>query len=230
LVKILADEVDAELHVLDGAMVKGGMWRGSGSSLVRKLFRTARKTNKHSIIMIDEFDEIGTSSYGCTDTGGMKTLLTQMDGFNDEGSDRITVIGLTNRPDKLTPAMRRRFNLMQISLPDDSKRKEFFKFYFNKVMKSSKGLKNYVEEENIDFTSFAGDLTEGFSQDRIKQVVNNVFLNWTDRVAGCKLNDGLLDLGKEKFMVTSKEFEIEIKKMDEQIGAGQRNFLLAEHI
>ncbi len=86
---------------------------GVGASRVRDLFETA-KAAAPSIIFIDELDAVGgsrTSGVGGFSGGNdereqtLNQILTEMDGF--DSSTGVVVIGATNRPDVLDPALLR---------------------------------------------------------------------------------------------------------------------------
>ena len=86
------------------------MFVGVGASRVRDLFKTARE-NAPSIIFIDELDSIGRKR-GAGLGGGhdereqtLNQLLGEIDGF--EGSTGVVIMGATNRPDVLDPALTR---------------------------------------------------------------------------------------------------------------------------
>jgi vacuolar protein-sorting-associated protein 4 len=97
---------------------------GESERLVKSLFELARST-KPSVIFIDEIDSLMSSrSEGENDaTRRIKTeFLVQMQGVgkDDEG---ILVLGATNIPWDLDPAVRRRFQKkIYISLPDEQAR------------------------------------------------------------------------------------------------------------
>src|SRR5918993_1194163 len=84
---------------------------GVGASRVRDLFETA-KTNAPAIIFIDELDAIGRTRGGSLSVGGpdereqtLNQILTEMDGFT--GTENVIVLGATNRPEILDPALLR---------------------------------------------------------------------------------------------------------------------------
>jgi cell division protease FtsH len=86
------------------------MFVGVGASRVRDLFKTARQ-NAPCIVFIDELDSIGRKR-GAGMGGGhdereqtLNQLLGEIDGF--EGSEGIVLMGATNRPDVLDPALQR---------------------------------------------------------------------------------------------------------------------------
>jgi len=109
---------------------------GVGVGRVKRLFKLARK-HAPCVIFIDEMDGIGRRS--STATGGfaesennriINTLLKELDGF--DGREGIIVVGATNHPENLDPALRRegRFDRnCQLSLPSLEERVRLFKVY-----------------------------------------------------------------------------------------------------
>ncbi|MHB1535538.1 MAG: ATP-dependent zinc metalloprotease FtsH [Acidimicrobiales bacterium] len=86
------------------------LYVGVGASRVRDLFRQARDSAP-SILFIDELDAVGRTRTGLTAGGDerdqtLNQLLVEMDGF--ERSSGVVLIGATNRPDVLDPAIIRR--------------------------------------------------------------------------------------------------------------------------
>src|SRR4051794_32843903 len=84
---------------------------GVGASRVRDLFNQA-KAAAPAIIFIDELDAIGRSRGGGASFGGndereqtLNQILTEMDGFT--GTEGVIVLGATNRPEVLDPALLR---------------------------------------------------------------------------------------------------------------------------
>ncbi|HSO54971.1 MAG TPA: ATP-dependent zinc metalloprotease FtsH [Actinomycetes bacterium] len=104
---------------------------GVGASRVRDLFETA-KSNAPAIIFIDELDSIGRARGGSVSVGGhdereqtLNQILTEMDGFT--GTEHVIVLGATNRPEILDPALLRpgRFDRrLTISPPDQAGRRQ----------------------------------------------------------------------------------------------------------
>jgi cell division protease FtsH len=85
---------------------------GVGAARVRDLFSKAKEAAP-SIIFIDELDAIGRSRQGASSLTGandereqtLDQILTEMDGF--ESSEAVVVLGATNRPEVLDPALLR---------------------------------------------------------------------------------------------------------------------------
>jgi cell division protease FtsH len=85
---------------------------GVGAARVRDLFAKAKEAAP-SIIFIDELDAIGRSRQGSVGVSGaddereqtLDQILTEMDGF--ESTAAVVVLGATNRPEILDPALLR---------------------------------------------------------------------------------------------------------------------------
>ena len=81
------------------------MFAGVGASRMRKLFKTARKSQP-AIIFIDELDAVGVARSGAAfnreQDQTLIQLLVELDGFDP--SSRVVVIGASNRLDALDPA------------------------------------------------------------------------------------------------------------------------------
>ncbi|KIJ38492.1 hypothetical protein M422DRAFT_210925 [Sphaerobolus stellatus SS14] len=103
-------------------------WMGESEKLVKNLFTLARE-NKPAIIFIDEVDSLcGTRSEGENDaTRRIKTeFLVQMNGVGHDDTG-VLVLGATNIPWTLDPAIKRRFEKrIYIPLPGPEARKRMF--------------------------------------------------------------------------------------------------------
>jgi cell division protease FtsH len=103
---------------------------GVGASRVRDLFQQA-KESAPAIIFIDELDAVGRARGGGATLGGhdereqtLNQILTEMDGF--DSSSGVIVLGATNRPDVLDPALLRpgRFDRRVAVQPPDGQGRE----------------------------------------------------------------------------------------------------------
>ena len=80
---------------------------GETESKLREIFQKA-KESAPSIIFIDEIDAIAPKredTFGDVEKRVVAQLLALMDGMSDRGN--VVVLGATNRPDSLDPALRR---------------------------------------------------------------------------------------------------------------------------
>jgi cell division protease FtsH len=111
------------------------MFVGVGAARVRDLFQTAKK-QAPAIIFVDEIDSIGRKR-GAGLGGGhdereqtLNQMLAEMDGF--EATEGIVMMGATNRPDVLDPALLRpgRFDRqILVPLPTLDERIEILKVH-----------------------------------------------------------------------------------------------------
>ncbi len=115
------------------------MFVGVGAARVRDLFANAKK-NAPSIIFIDELDAVGRRRFAGIGGGHdereqtLNQLLIELDGF--ESQNGIILMGSTNRPDVLDPALTRpgRFDRhINVPSPDMKGREEILKVHAKKV-------------------------------------------------------------------------------------------------
>jgi cell division protease FtsH len=109
LAKAVAGEADASFFSLSGSDFVESLV-GVGAARVRDLFRKARKAAP-AIIFIDELDAAGRKRGAGIGQGNdereqtLNQILVEMDGFAGDGG--LVVMGATNRPDILDPALLR---------------------------------------------------------------------------------------------------------------------------
>lgn len=133
LAKALAGEAGAPFFSIAGSEFME-MLVGVGSARVRDLFATA-KANAPAIIFIDELESIGRHRGLSVTTHGeqeqtLNQILVEMDGF--EPNTGIIVVGASNRPELLDPALVRpgRFDRrIVLDFPDIEGRKEIIKIH-----------------------------------------------------------------------------------------------------
>jgi len=131
LAKAVANEADANFYVINGPEIMSKYY-GESEENLRKIFEEAEK-NAPSIIFIDEIDAIAPKR---EEVGGdverriVAQLLTLMDGLKERG--KVIVIGATNMPNVLDPALRRpgRFDReLEIGVPNKEGRKEILQIH-----------------------------------------------------------------------------------------------------
>ncbi len=128
--RALAGDAGASFYSISGSDFVE-MYVGVGASRVRELFKEARE-NSPAIIFIDELDSVahrrgGESSVALTSNAeqeqALNQILAEMDGFSP--TEGIILIGATNRPDTIDPALLRpgRFDRsIGLELPDQQGR------------------------------------------------------------------------------------------------------------
>jgi transitional endoplasmic reticulum ATPase len=106
IAKALAAESKANFYIINGPEIVNKYY-GETESKLREIFQKA-KESAPSIIFIDEIDAIAPKredTFGDVEKRVVAQLLALMDGMSDRGN--VVVLGATNRPDSLDPALRR---------------------------------------------------------------------------------------------------------------------------
>eukprot|EP00055_Hartaetosiga_balthica_P018573 m.134800 g.134800 ORF g.134800 m.134800 type:complete len:809 (+) comp9735_c0_seq1:125-2551(+) len=157
LAKAIANECQANFISIKGPELLT-MWFGESEANVRDVFDKARAAAP-CILFFDELDSIARSRGGSVgDAGGasdrvINQVLTEMDGMNQKKN--VFIIGATNRPDVIDPAVLRPGRLDQliyIPLPDEASRLGILKA----------NLKKTPLDDNVDL-DFLANKTHGFS-------------------------------------------------------------------
>ena len=131
LAKVLASESEANMLAINGPEIMNKYY-GETESKLRDIFKEA-KEHSPSIIFIDEIDAIAPKreeAYGDVEKRVVAQLLALMDGLTDRGN--VIVLGATNRPDSVDPALRRpgRFDReIEISVPNADGRLEVLQIH-----------------------------------------------------------------------------------------------------
>ncbi|CAN6977333.1 unnamed protein product, partial [Brassica rapa subsp. trilocularis] len=164
LAKAIANECQANFISIKGPELLT-MWFGESEANVREIFDKARQSAP-CVLFFDELDSIATqrgSSVG--DAGGaadrvLNQLLTEMDDMSAKKT--VFIIGATNRPDIIDPALLRPGRLDQliyIPLPDEESRYQIFKSC----------LRKSPVAKDVDLRALA-KYTQGFSGADITEI------------------------------------------------------------
>nr|MDO8043603.1 CDC48 family AAA ATPase [Candidatus Baldrarchaeota archaeon] len=151
--RAVANESDAYFIAINGPEIMGKFY-GESEHRLRQVFDDAEK-NAPSIIFIDEIDAIAPKREEVTgevERRVVAQLLALMDGLKARG--QVIVIGATNRPNALDPALRRpgRFDReIEIGVPDRDGRREILQIH-------TRGMP-LAEDVNLDRVA---DMTHGF--------------------------------------------------------------------
>ncbi|ACB06954.1 CDC48 family AAA ATPase [Candidatus Korarchaeum cryptofilum] len=153
LAKAVANESNAHFISISGPEIMSKYY-GESEKRLREIFEEAEK-NAPSIIFIDELDSIAPNRNEVTgevERRVVAQLLALMDGLKGRGE--VIVIGATNRPEAIDPALRRpgRFDReIEIGVPDREGRKEILLIH----------TRNMPLADDVDLDRLA-DITHGF--------------------------------------------------------------------
>lgn len=167
LAKVIASESEANMYPINGPEIMNKYY-GETEAKLRDIFKEA-KDNSPSIIFIDEIDAIAPKreeAYGDVEKRVVAQMLALMDGLNDRGN--VIVLGATNRPDSVDPALRRpgRFDReFEISVPNEDGRLEILEIH-------TRGM---PISENIDLKDLSSEL-HGYTGADIKSLCREAAL------------------------------------------------------
>jgi cell division protease FtsH len=170
LAKAVAGEADAAFFTVSGSDFVESLV-GVGAARVRDLFRKARK-QAPAIVFIDELDAAGRKRGAGIGQGNdereqtLNQILVEMDGFAGDGG--LVVMGATNRPDILDPALLRpgRFDRqVVVDTPDVHGRLEILRLHGGKRPLAPDASLEEVAKQ-----------TPGFSGAELANVINEAAL------------------------------------------------------
>jgi transitional endoplasmic reticulum ATPase len=168
LAKAVAKESEANFIQVKGPSLLS-MWVGKSEEGVRKVFERARQVSP-CVVFFDEIDSLagrrGIDEGSKVTERVLNQLLAEMDGLEDLKD--VTIIGATNRPDMLDPALLRpgRFDrIILVDVPDEKGREEILKVH----------LKNTPLADDVKMDELLR-LTEGFVGADIEGLVREAAL------------------------------------------------------
>ena len=199
LAKAVASESDAHFIAINGPEIMSKYVGGSEENL-REYFEEAEE-NSPSIIFIDELDAIAPKreeTNGEVERRTVAQLLTLMDGLKSRG--QVVVIGATNRPDSLDPALRRpgRFDReIEIGVPDSEERKEVLEIH----------TRNMPLAEDVDLDKIA-NTTHGCVGADLESLCKEAAMRVVRRILPEIQNDEEIPKEvMEKIVVTGEDFK-----------------------
>ncbi len=204
LAKAVATESEANFISVKGPEVLS-KWVGESERAIREIFRKARQAAP-CIVLFDEIDAIAPMrGLGIGDSlvteRVISQLLTEMDGLIN--LDNVVVIGATNRPDMIDPALLRpgRFDrLIYVPEPDFKARLEILKVH----------TRNMPLDIDVDLERIAR-ITEGYSGADLEAVVREAGL------AALREN-----MNMEK--VSMRHFELALEKVKPSISEEMKKY------
>jgi len=205
LAKAVANESDAHFIAINGPEIMSKYVGGSEERL-REFFEEAEE-NAPSIIFIDEIDAIAPKREdvsGEVERRIVAQLLTLMDGLKSRG--QVVVIGATNRPDALDPALRRpgRFDReIEIGVPDREERKEILQIH-------TRGM---PLAEDVDLDELA-EITHGFVGADLESLCKESAMRVLRRVLPeIKADEEIPKEVLKKMIVTRADFKEALKEV-----------------
>jgi transitional endoplasmic reticulum ATPase len=206
LAKAVANECGARFFVLNGPEIMSKFY-GESEENLRKLFEQAEK-NAPSIIFIDEIDAIAPKREevrGEVEKRVVSQMLTLLDGLKSRG--KIIVIGATNIPNAIDPALRRPGRLdreIEIGVPDKVGRKEILQIH----------TRSMPLAKDVDVDKIA-DITYGYVGADISALCKEAAMHALRRVlpdvGQIKEDKPLPDTILKNLIVTMEDFQHGIK-------------------
>ena len=167
LARAVASTTDANFLTVDGPELLN-KYVGESERRVRQLFTRARDSAP-AVVFFDEVDALGSARAGDGDSSAtervVSQLLTELDGLHPR--EQVTVIGATNRPDRIDDALTRpgRFDrVVEVPLPDPEARQEIIRIHTRDR-----------PTEPLDIDEIA-EKTEGYSGSDISAVLQEASL------------------------------------------------------
>ena len=211
LARALASSVSSEGKKVTFYMRKGAdalsKWVGEAERQLRLLFEEARK-NQPSIIFFDEIDGLApvrSSKQEQIHASIVSTLLALMDGMDGRG--QVIVIGATNRPDSIDPALRR---------PGRFDREFYFPLPGTQARRGILDIHTKEWDPPLDPTikDELAELTKGYGGADLRALCTEAALNAVQRKYPQIYRSNIkLLIDPKKIEVTPKDFMISVKKM-----------------
>jgi transitional endoplasmic reticulum ATPase len=165
LAKAVAKESEANFIQVKGPSLLS-MWVGKSEEGMRKIFERARQVAP-CIIFFDEIDSLagkrGIDNGTKVTERVLNQMLAEMDGLEDLND--VLVIGATNRPDMLDPALMRpgRFDkILLVNAPQEKGRLKVLQIH-TKKMPLGEGKKLLTEKEREVFLEEIAKKTDGYT-------------------------------------------------------------------
>ncbi|MFA6023316.1 MAG: CDC48 family AAA ATPase [Candidatus Pacearchaeota archaeon] len=205
LAKAVANESEANFILLNGPEIMSKFY-GESEKKIRDIFNEAEKTAP-AIIFIDEIDAIAPKRedvQGEVERRVVSQLLTMMDGLKTRG--KVVVIGATNRPNSIDPALRRpgRFDReVEINAPDKQGRLQVLKIH----------TRNMPITKDVKLDELAA-ITHGFVGADLSALAKEAAMSVLRRVLPkleLKEDEEIPQETLEQLKVTAKDFQEALK-------------------
>jgi ATPase family AAA domain-containing protein 1 len=224
----VATEGGASFLSVDASSIEN-KWLGESEKNAKAVFTLARRLAP-CVIFIDEVDSLLSSREGSSDdsahgtlTSVKTTMMSEWDGLNsgtngsgEAGSDRVVVIGSTNRPFDLDEAVLRRFpRRILVDLPDLETRKEILEVTLAQN-RLSPAVNLTVIAERLD----------GYTGSDIKEICREAVVQISHeqaRLLDQGFSVGKVDASLQRLRpVTMADFEKAVRKLKRSVSEGGR--------
>ena len=165
LARAVANESEANFYSINGPEIMSKFY-GESEARLREIFQQAQQ-NAPSIIFVDELDAIAPKREEVTgevERRVVAQLLALMDGLSGRGN--VIVIGATNRPSALDPALRRpgRFDReIEIGVPDKQGRHEVLQIHTRGMpLHGIEKAEDVKSGDDVDLRKLA-EMTHGYT-------------------------------------------------------------------
>ncbi|MFB6168405.1 MAG: AAA family ATPase [Haloferacaceae archaeon] len=210
LARAVANATDANFISVAGAELLD-KFVGESERAVREVFRAAAR-NAPAVVFFDEIDAVTTVRGDADDDTGSRApervvsqLLAELDGV--ESLEGVTVIGATNRPDRIDPALLRPGRLERVvgvPMPDAAARRE--------ILAIHAADKPVAAEVDLDAVA---DRLEGYTGSDIEAVVREAALLGIERC---------LDDGTAEGQITAAQFEQAAEAVGRSVDPERREY------
>lgn len=207
----LSEEIGFNFYQINPSDIQS-KWVNQSQENIKNLFEEAR-SNAPSIIFIDELDALMPNREGTNISHMNKSAVNEfLAQSNNSGQDNVFIIGATNRPNDIDPALLRTGRLdkhIYIPTPDFDARKEMFKIYLRKRPVElgidydllAKMTENYVSSDIKFITDEAARHALRKDSRITQEILNNTIKRIKPSVSQSELNKyaslkGRMDEGK----------------------------------
>jgi transitional endoplasmic reticulum ATPase len=202
LAKAVAAQAHANFIAVNGPELLS-KWVGASEQAVRELFTKARQAAP-CVVFVDEIDTLAPARGRYQSDSGVSDrvvgqLLTELDGLHE--CSNVLLVGATNRPETLDPALLRAGRLdlqLKVDLPDQASRSAILQ-----VHNHDRPL------AEVDLDNFAA-LTEGWNGADLALLSNQAALEAVRRYRAQGLND------PSTLQITTDDFEIAYQRLSLQ--------------
>lgn len=211
LARAVANATDANFISVEGPELLD-KFVGESERAVREVFQAAER-NAPAVVFFDEIDAVTTvRSEGDDDAGSsapervVSQLLTELDGV--ESLEGVTVIGATNRPDRIDPALLRPGRLervIDVPMPNAAARRE--------ILAVHAGEKPVAEDVDLDAVA---NRLDGYTGSDIEAVVREAALLGIER--------RLTDETAGEALITAEQFNSAVESVGRSVAPERREY------